>query len=231
MRKFFLAGVIALGAVIALSVVLLRPLPGPASQADAATVDPILFVHGYLDPGIMLDTMRSRFEADGWPSDRLYEMNYNTLQSNKTTANLIKDIVSEIRSKTGAAKVDIITHSMGGLSSRYYLKNLGGTSYVDDWVSLGGPNHGTTTALLCLLLGPSCWEMLPGSSFLKQLNSGDETPGAVNYGTWWSPCDEFINPDESVVLQGATNTKTACIGHLTLTQDTTVYTQVREFVR
>ncbi len=28
--------------------------------------------------------------------------------------------------QTGAAKVDIITHSMGGLSSRYHLKYLGG---------------------------------------------------------------------------------------------------------
>ena len=35
--------------------------------------------------------------------------------------------------------VDVVTHSMGGLSSRYYLKNLGGTANGDDWVSIGGP--------------------------------------------------------------------------------------------
>jgi triacylglycerol lipase len=47
-----------------------------------------------------------------------------------------------------------------------------------------------------------------GSKFLGKLNAGDETPGAVNYGTWWSPCDEIIN----------------------LMQDETVYSQVGEFV-
>jgi triacylglycerol lipase len=73
--------------------------------------------------------------------------------------------------------------------------------------------------------------MRPGSTFLKELNAGDETPGEVSYGTWWSPCDEFINPDESVLLSGATNTKTACISHLALLTDETVYQQVREFVR
>ena len=44
---------------------------------------------------------------------------------------------------------------MGGLSTRYYLKNLGATQYVDDWVSIGGPNHGTTFALLLGLIAPT----------------------------------------------------------------------------
>ena len=48
--------------------------------------------------------------------------------------------------------------------------------------------------------------MRPGSTFLTRPNAGDETPGTPNYGTWWSPCDEVINPDSSVALSGATNT-------------------------
>ncbi len=70
-----------------------------------------------------------------------------------------------------------------------------------------------------------------GSSFLAALNAGDETPGAVSYGTWWSPCDEIINPDSSVALSGAANTQTACLGHSDLYADAAVYGQVREFVR
>ena len=70
-----------------------------------------------------------------------------------------------------------------------------------------------------------------GSTFLKELNEGDETPGTVNYGTWWSPCDEIINPDSSVALTGATNTKTACLSHTALTTDETVYKGVREFIK
>jgi triacylglycerol lipase len=119
--------------------------------------------------------------------------------------------------------------SMGSLNTRWYIKFVaGGEANVDDWVSLGGPNHGTETANLCF--STACTEMRIGSTFLKELNAGDETPGAVNYGTWWSPCDEFINPDSSVPLSGATNTETACISHLSLLTDETVYKQVREFI-
>ena len=63
---------------------------------------------------------------------------------------LLQTKVDEIRQQTGWASVDIISHSMGGLSSRYYLRNLGGQSFVDAWVSLAGPNHGTDTARFCL---------------------------------------------------------------------------------
>jgi len=174
--------------------------------------------------------MISRFQADGWESNRLFAYTFSSTQSNATVAQAVAQRVNEIKAATGAAKVDIITHSMGGLSSRYYLKNLGGTANVDDWVSLGGPNHGTTWAYACWWFSP-CNQMIPGSSFLNQLNSVDETPGAVHYGTWWSPCDELINPDTSTILSGATNTQTACISHSSHLTNTTVYGQVREFVR
>lgn len=216
MRKFFLA--VAVTAVAAM-----------APAASAAAVEPILFVHGWNSSGSVWNTMISRFQADGWTAAQTNNWNYNTAQSNVTTAGQLSTKVDQILTATGASKVDIITHSMGGLSSRYYLKNLGGTAKVDEWVSLGGPNHGTSTAYLCFW-NTSCFEMQPGSSFLNALNSGDETPGAVNYGTWWSPCDEVINPDSSVPLSGASNTQTACMGHSALYGDLTVYNQVRNFV-
>jgi len=201
------------------------------APAGSLAVDPILFVHGWSGSASNWNTMISRFEADGWPKSHLRAYSYNTSQSNKTTAETtVKSEVEALKKATGAAKVDVIAHSMGSLNSRWYIKFVaGGEANVDEWVSLGGPNHGTSAAYACF--STSCSEMRPGSSFLTTLNSGDETPGAVNYGTWWSPCDEFINPDESVVLSGATNTKTACIGHLALIADATVYGQVREFVK
>jgi len=226
MRKVLLLAVVALG------VFLLGPLRAPAPPAAAATHEPILFVHGYLSDGGIWNTMVARFKADGWASNRLYAISYDYSQSNVTTAYQIRDKVNQIRAETGAAKVDIISHSMGGLSSRYYLKFLGGTAYVDEWVSLAGPNHGTLISILCAGLTPaSCLEMLQGSSLLNQLNSGDETPGAVRYGTWWSPCDEVINPDTSTILSGATNKMNFCVFHIQETQSFLVYGQVKNFVR
>ena len=203
-----------------------KPAPPPTTSGK----NPIVFVHGWNSSGTVWNTMISRFSADGWTSAELNNWSYNTSQSNATTASQLSTKINDVLKRTGASKVDVITHSMGGLSSRYYAKNLGGDLKIDDWVSLGGPNHGTDFASGCAWQ-TSCQEMRIGSSFLTALNANDETPGAVNYGTWWSPCDEIINPDSSVALSGAANTQTACLGHSALYGDTTVYGQVREFVR
>ena len=225
MRRF------ALGGAFALLVGVLAVVGTGGRETSASHVDPILFVHGYTSNAAAWDTMKARFLADGWESNRLYAYTFSSTKSNASIAADVKARVDQIRAATGAAKVDIIAHSMGSLSSRYYLKNLGGAAVVDEWVSLGGPNHGTTWAYGCFFFSP-CNQMLPGSSFLKALNSGDETPGAVRYGTWRSPCDELVVPSSSTSLSGAvSNTQTSCMGHSALRTDATVYGQVREFVR
>ncbi|HEV2857911.1 MAG TPA: lipase [Solirubrobacterales bacterium] len=202
-----------------------------AIPASASAQDPILFVHGWSESASLWNTMISNFEKNGYAKSQLSAYSYNTGTSNKTLAETeVKSRVETLlKNNPGATKVDIIAHSMGSLNTRWYIKFVGGEAKVDDWVSLGGPNHGTETANACFQT--SCVEMRVGSKFLSELNAGDETPGAVSYGTWWSPCDEIINPDSSVALSGATNTKTACLTHAALTTDSTVFTQVREFVK
>ncbi|MGH3310158.1 MAG: esterase/lipase family protein [Streptomyces sp.] len=216
-------GILVVGTVTALTV----QAPPAGAQSAAATPDPIVFVHGWNSSGSAWDTMAGRFAADGWPASHLNKWTYNTSQSNATTASQLAQEIDRVLTATGATKADVVTHSMGGLSSRYYTKNFG-SAKVDGWVSLGGPNHGTDTAYFCG--DTSCTEMRPGSSFLDALNSGDETPGTSRYGTWWSPCDTTINPDSSVALTGATNTMTACLSHSQLRTDATVYGQVKSFV-
>jgi triacylglycerol lipase len=192
------------------------------------THDPVIFVHGYGRTADDWNFMITHFKAAGWTDAELHTVSYGVLQSNVSVADLIKTKVDSILANTSATKVDIIAHSMGSLSSRYYIRNLGGDAKVDAWVSLGGPNHGTTTSDNCGLT--PCLEMRQNSSFLTALNSGDETPGNVRYGTWWSPADQTILPNTSVLLTGASNTQTAGLGHLSLVSDLSVYTQVKSFI-
>lgn len=214
---------LALLAVVAATLFVVPAAP----PAHALAHDPILFVHGWNSNSSTWTTMYNRFLADGYTTAELYNWSYNYKQSNATTASEIQTKVNQILAATGAAKVDLIVHSMGGLSSRYYLKNIDSTK-VDDWVGLGNPNHGTDTANFCF--DTSCKEMRIGSAFLASLNAGDETPGAVNYREWWSPCDVVINPDSSPPLSGATNTQTACLSHGDLHEDATVYSQIKAFI-
>ena len=200
----------------------------PSAAVRSPGRDPVLFVHGWRGHGRQWRAMVDRFRADGWRAGELYWWTYDSGRSNEVLAAQLAARVDQILAATRAERVDIVTHSMGALPARFYLKNLEGDEKVDAWVSLAGPNHGTTVAELCF--SASCREMRAGSAFLAALNEGDETPGGARYATWWSPCDEVIDPDTSVVLRGAVNRRTACIGHVQLLHDAAVYREVRDFI-
>jgi triacylglycerol lipase len=189
--------------------------------------DPVVFVHGWLANADVWAPMVDRFEAAGFPGDRLHTWSYGSDRSNEEIAAALAEEVERTLAATRAERVDLVAHSMGSLSSRWYLARLGGTEHVDAWVSLGGPNHGME---LGECPNRSCDDMQIGSRFLAELNAGDETPGDVRYATWRSPCDTVIDPDTSVALDGAANTRTACLSHGELVDDQAVYEQVRDFL-
>jgi triacylglycerol lipase len=217
-------------ALSAVTTSLLLSLSLASTPAQAASHDPIVFVHGLNGSASGWNDWVADFEADGYSSSELFAWSYDWTQSNVTTASQLATEVKSVLAQTGASKVDIVGHSMGTLSARYYLKNLGGTSYVDHFVSVAGVNHGTSIASLCGWLYTSCKEMQTGSSFLTALNSGDETPGSVSYAAYWSDCDAAIDPDTSAELSGATNVDVGCISHEDMNNDHGVYEQVRDFV-
>ncbi|MFE2233099.1 esterase/lipase family protein [Streptomyces sp. NPDC059442] len=213
MRKLLVrARTAVVAAVCALAAAVL-----PAAPAQAATHDPVLFIHGvWTDGTISWTDMVNRFEAAGWDPDALQVMDYNTFQGLEASAAEVVQEVAALRAKTGAATVDIVTHSMGAPMARWYLKFLGGTQYVDDFVSIAGGNHGGIGTELCAPVQPSCQDMLMYSPFLKALNSGDETPGPTTYTALWSSCDEFLNPDWTALLDGANNIWSGCVGHASM---------------
>jgi triacylglycerol lipase len=217
-------------AVSAVTAPLLLSLSLAAAPAQAATHDPIVFVHGLSSSSSSWDDWAGYFRADGYTAAELDAWSYSWSQSNVTTARQLATEIQNVLARTGASKVDLVVHSMGALSSRYYLKNLGGTAYVDDFVSTAGTNHGTSTASWCSWLYTSCAEMYTGSSFLTSLNSGDETPGSVSYASYWSNCDDALTPDTTAILNGATNVEVGCVSHTDMNNDHGVYEQVRDFV-
>ncbi|MER5716328.1 triacylglycerol lipase [Streptomyces sp. NPDC002132] len=218
-------------ALSALAASLLVSLSLTAPPAHAAARNPVVFVHGFNGSGGSWNAWAASFKADGYAAAELDAWSYTWSQSNATTARQLATEVQNVLARTGASKVDLVVHSMGALSSRYYLKNLGGTAYVDDFVSLAGTNHGTSVASLCGWLYTSCNEMRTGSSFVTALNSGDETPGSVSYAAYWSNCDAAIDPDDSALLSGATNVGVGCVSHTDMNSDPGVYAQVRTFIQ
>jgi triacylglycerol lipase len=201
----------------------------PALPAAAAPSTPVVFVHGFTGSASNWTTAMSVFRSGGYSSSQLFAYEYNSYGDNVTNARGLATYVANVRSRTGAAQVDIVNHSMGGLVSLWYVKQLGGAQYVRHLASIAGANHGTTYAGACLIY-TTCQQMYPGSSFINTLSSGDETPGSTRYGTWYSPCDGIIIPYTSTVLSGATNNYVACQTHIGYLTDTSVLTQVRTFL-
>ncbi|WP_407839308.1 esterase/lipase family protein [Streptomyces sp. DSM 116496] len=206
--------------------------PAGASSGEAGARNPVVFVHGYnADPGVW-GSLREDLRADGYADSELFSFGYDTHQSvNEVLSGRLAAYVAEVRRQTGAARVDLVAHSFGSLVTRWYVKFGGGGPYVDRWVSLAGPNRGTSTAWACALWDQACRDMTPGSYVVKNLNSGDETPGTVRYATFWSNCDEVINPDDSVPLTGAANTPVGCLKHNDLLGDDPTSAGVRAFLR
>jgi triacylglycerol lipase len=238
--RLFTLGSIRLCALVALTALgacnsdsLTDPLGARANASrrppKGTTHDPILFVHGWNASSTTWNTMVSRFKNDGWTNAELANWSYNPNQSNSVTADMIRLKVDSILLATGKTHVDIITHSMGSLSARYYTHFLGGDLKVDALVTLGGPDHGTNTAFFCF--STACVEMRPNSTYISNLNATDETWGGPRYATFWSGCDEVIQPQTSSVLDGAANTQTACMSHSQLHEDAGVYQQVRDWVK
>lgn len=202
-----------------------------APTAAAATTTPVVFVHGYTGSASNWTTAMSVFRSAGWSSSNLFAYEYNSYGNNITNARGLASYVDQVKSRTGASKVAIVNHSMGGLVSQYYLKVLGGNANVSHLASIAGANHGTTSAGACLVF-VTCQQMYPGSSFIAQISAGDETPGSTRYATWYSPCDGVIVPYTSTVLgSGATNNLVACQNHIGFLTDTSVLSQIANYVR
>ena len=134
------------------------------------------------------------------------------------SAGQLASFVARVLAATGAAKVDLVGHSQGGMMPRYYLKFLGGAGYVNKLVALAPSNHGTTldglTALVTALgaaglvnsglnaLCTACVQQEVGSSFLTSLNAGGETVSGVTYTVIESRYDEVVTPYASAFLSG-----------------------------
>lgn len=210
-----------------------------ASSTQAASeLDPIVFVHGFGENGGR-KFFTSEFRSAGYPSNRLFAFRYDagngTTKSNRSVAADLDEYIKEVvLPATGAREVDLVAHSMGSLVVRSCLDFERGCSRrVDDFVSLGGPNHGTWWAAGCWLLYPqdvACREMRPGSQLLRQLNRPPEVPPGVDVTTVRSSGDAQVIPKRSAELDGARNLRITGLSHVELSTSPTVFPLVLEAV-
>jgi triacylglycerol lipase len=79
MRRFLLSALFGLLSFVTI-------LTPSGEETTASHVDPILFVHGYTSNAATWNTTISRFQADGWESNRLFAYTFSSTKSNALIA-------------------------------------------------------------------------------------------------------------------------------------------------
>ena len=197
----------------------------PGQQAD--TIVPVLLVPGWFDTGADLARLSMRLQDAGWPTEGVRAVTFaHRTGSNRDHAVELAAAVDSLRARTGAARVDVVAHSMGGLATRLYLRDHPGA--VRRVVFLGTPHRGTWTAYFAF--GESRGEMLPGSGFLQELNAGPAVPPGVEAMTVRTLLDTHVLPGESATLPGVPSLTVCCNTHWGLKRDREIFEAVRSFL-
>ncbi len=204
--------------------------PGVDDPPVGAESVPVLLVPGWGDPASVVSPLARRLASEGWRSSHLRALTFrDPVGSNEANARELEAAIEALRAATGAERVDIVAHSMGGLAVRHFLQDRGGAEVVRRVVFVGTPHRGTVTALLAR--GDGGKEMVPGSPFLERLNGEDGEVVGVELLAIRSPLDLVVIPRSSAMLPGARNVEVCCPTHHGMLEDDRTFEIVRDFLR
>lgn len=235
-RKWLAA--LALGTAATLAHADLSP-PGANDwncRPSAAHPNPVILVHGlFANMAENWFTLSPQLKSAGYC---VFALNYganaasqamfgqvNGLGPIEQSADELGAFVQQVRTATGAAKVDIVGHSLGGMMPRYYLQFLGGANYVNALVQIAADNKGTTLHGVNKLAAAfplvaqavagswcqSCLQSLNDASFIINLNASGQTVPGVKYTVIVTKYDDVVVPYTSQFLPAGPNVKNILI--------------------
>jgi len=191
---------------------------------------PVIMVPGWGDRAEQFDLMKARLMESGWPEEWLVPLDFvDPVGSNEAHAQELAERVESLLAVVAMDRVDVVAFSMGGLAVRHYLRFGDGEAMVRRAIFLGTPHQGTVVAHLAW--GDGGREMVPGSSFLEQLNVEREGKAGVEMAAIQSLLDSRVIPSSHGVLEGAENYEVCCPGHQGLLENQEVFSIVEGFLR
>ena len=182
-------------------------LPGATQKGPR----PVIVLHGYAMNRANYLPLAFRMAKAGLGP--IFGFEYWTLGRIAAGAKQLGWFVDEVRAATGAAQVDIIGHSMGGVVGRYYVSLAGGDGVVANLVTLGSPHAGTDISAVGI--GHPTRELLLGSKLVQRLAAAPP-PQHTKVTVIWSRGDALVPGAVQRALPGAEVIMYDDLGHVAL---------------
>jgi len=209
-KIFFISTISVLIIILASSLYLSRPVLEPKVLDN--TGDCVVLVHGFLATPVFMDNM----------AEFLNKNSYRTVNIDYPSSQYDIEVISEkylepaVTEYCEDEKIHFVTHSMGGLVLRYYLKN----NQPEDLgriVMLAPPNKGSEIANILnreglgkVALGPALTELETGyQDELPSIDIKGIEIGIIAGNTSLEPIKPYIIPGEDDGLVSVESTKLA----------------------
>ena len=197
-------------------------LPGARAKGPR----PIILLHGYAMNRANFLPLAYRLARAGLGP--IFGFEYWTLGRVAAGARQLGWFVDEVREATGAAEVDLVGHSMGGVVARYYVTFAGGDGIVKHAITLGSPHAGTDVSAVGI--GHPTRELLLGSKLVKRLSAAPP-PQHTKMTMIWSHADALVPGALQPAVPGAEVILYDDLGHVALLGSRRVATDVIERLR
>jgi pimeloyl-ACP methyl ester carboxylesterase len=183
------------------------PLPGARAHGPR----PIIVLHGFAMNRANFVPLAYRLARAGLGP--VFGFEYWTLGRTAAAARQLAWFVDQVQAATGAAQVDLVGHSMGGVVARYYVAVLGGDGPVKNLITIGSPHAGTDVAAVGI--GHARRELAAGSKLVSRLASAPP-PQHTRVVTIMSRADALVPADRQGELAGAECVVYDDLGHVAL---------------
>lgn len=197
-------------------------------SGDVVRDTPVLLAHGYGHNRSGWFPIERQLRRNGFTS--VHTFNYNPLVHDvPEVAARLGQRVELLKAVTGADRVHVVGHSMGGIVLRWYVQELGGDQHVGTAITIASPHQGTLAAHAWF--GRTARQLQPGSWVIDRLAHGAR-PSSVRWVAFYSNLDMFVLPSTSALLTDpaldATNVLVKDTGHLGVLLSPTVARRVTD---
>ena len=165
---------------------------------------PVLLVHGMgFRDGKYINywgRIPAKLEENGC---KVYYGNQDSNGTVESNGVFLAEKIREIIEETGAAKLNVIAHSKGGLDMRYAISSLKMSQYIASLTTISTPHHGSLTVDKLLRLPKFMIKFVAGCCDIWLKICGDKNPNTYEvFNTFTTAATEDFNrnnPDEPEV--------------------------------